>query len=195
MTKDNKDKDKDKDILNGKSDLNATDNKDKKKKKVKHEDLIEELSIQVVELKEQLLRNAAELENFKKRTQQERINERKYALQPLLYDILEPIEQLSKITSFEVDDEKLKNFLIGFKMISNQFNEMLKNNGVEEINALNQPFDPSLHHAIEKVNDETKENGINVEEIKKGYKYKDRILRPSLVKVNEWSENENGENK
>lgn len=167
----------------------------KKEIKSKQEKRINELANEVIDLKDKLLRNTAELENFKKRIQQERINERKYAYEPLLLDMLEPIEQLSKVVNLEVEDTQLKNFLIGFKMISDQFNQVLKDNNVEEIEALNKKFDPKLHYAIEKENDKNKENGINIAEIKKGYTYKDRILRPSLVKVNEWSEKENGENK
>src|SRR5690554_237170 len=159
----------------------------KKTEKNKHEERINELADEVMTLNDKLLRNTAELENFKKRVQQERINERKYAYEPLLLDILEPIEQLSKVVNLEVEDPQLKNFLIGFKMISDQFVQVLKDNSVEEIDALNKPFDPRKHYAIEKTNDQTKENGINIEVIKKGYTYKDRILRPCLVKVNEWS--------
>lgn len=169
----------------------------KTKKEIKNtqEERIQQLANQVIDLEEKLLRNSAELENFKKRVQQERINERKYAFEPLLLDILEPIEQFSKVVNLDVEDPQLKNFLIGFKMISDQFTQVLKDNNVNEIEALNKPFDPKEHYAIEKENNKDKENGINIEVIRKGYTYKDRILRPALVKVNEWSEIENGENK
>ncbi|CCV64208.1 Protein GrpE (HSP-70 cofactor) [Alteracholeplasma palmae J233] len=167
----------------------------KKEKKKKEKEIIEGLNQEIVELKDKLLRNAAELENFKKRIQQERINDRKYAASNLINDLLVPLDQFAKVVEMKTDNEVLKNFLIGFNMINDQFKSILETEGVKEIDALNKPFDPTLHYAVEKVNISDKENGINVEVLQKGYTYKERILRPAMVKVNEWSENNNGEDK
>jgi molecular chaperone GrpE len=92
------------------------------------------------------------------------------------------------------DNELLKNFLIGFKMINDQLFNVLNTDGVKEIEALNTPFEPNVHHAIEKVENKEKPNGIVIEVVQKGYTYKDQLLRPAMVKVNEWSE-ENGKDK
>jgi molecular chaperone GrpE len=97
-----------------------------------------------------LLRNAAELENFKKRMTQERINDRKYASKNLIHDILNPLDQLNKIVHLPTDNELLKNFLIGFKMINDQIYQLLEADGLKEIDALEKPFDPKLHYAVEK---------------------------------------------
>lgn|SRR5690554_795103 len=167
---------------------------EKKERKNKYKEKIEELELEIKSLKEQNLRNYAELENFKKRMMQERINDRKYASKDLIADLLQSLDQLQKIVLMPTDNELLKNFLIGFKMINDQLFQVLENDGLKAIDALDKPFDPNFHYAVEKTNDKEKPNGVNVKVIQTGYMYKDKLLRPAMVKVNEWSE-ENGEDK
>ncbi len=166
----------------------------KKERKNKYKEQIEQLELEVKNYKDKLLRNAAELENFKKRMNQERINDRKYASKNLISDILTPLEQMNMVVKISTDNDTLKNYLIGFKMINDQFYSILEQDGLKEIDALNKPFDPKLHHAIEKICNMDQPNGINLEVVLKGYTYKEQILRPAMVKVNEWSE-ENGKDK
>lgn len=163
----------------------------KKEKRNKHKEQIDQLENELKDIKDKMLRNAAELENFKKRMHNERIQERKYASKHLIGEILNPLDQLDKIVNMTTDNELLKNFLIGFKMINDQIYNVLISDGLKEIQALNKPFDPNTHHAIEKISDKEKENGIVIEVVQKGYTYKDQLLRPAMVKINEWSE-ENG---
>jgi molecular chaperone GrpE len=173
----------------------AHDDKDehKKEKRNKHKEQVEKLESEIKELKDKLLRNAAELENFKKRMQAERIQDRKYASKTLISDILSPLEQLSMAVNMKTENDLLKNFLIGFKMINDSLFNVLQADGLKEIDALNKPFDPNLHYAIEKEHDPVKPNGTNIAVISKGYMYKDQLLRPTMVKINEWSE-EHGKN-
>lgn len=134
-------------------------------------------------LKDQLLRNQAELENFKKRTAEERIRDRKYALSDFLMQLIDVVDIFDKAVNVKTDDEKLKQFLNGFVMIDNSFKQILERNGVKQIEALGKPFDPAFHSAMETVEVEGTEPNIIVEEIMTGYIYKDRVLRPSMVKV------------
>lgn len=163
----------------------------KKEKKNKHKEQVEMLELEVKVLKDKLLRNIAELENFKKRIQAERINDRKYASKNLISDILNPLDQMDKVVNMQTENDLLKNFLIGFKMINDQLKNVLLSDGLKEIDALNKKFDPNYHYAIEKVAEKEKENGIVIEVIQKGYTYKEQLLRPAMVKINEWSD-ENG---
>ena len=149
---------------------------------------IKELEDEIESLKNDLLRNQADFENFKKRMHQERITDRKYAAMDLIHDLLIPLDQLRKVVNMDIEDPMLKNYLIGFKMINDQIYDQLEANGLKEIKALGETFDPKVHHAVEKDNNSDVENNIITEEIQKGYMYKDRILRPAMVKVNEWSE-------
>lgn len=163
----------------------------KKEKRNKHKEQVDALEQEIKSLNDKLLRNAAELDNFKKRIQAERILDRKYASKNLINDLLTPLDQLNRIVNLSTDNDLLKNFLIGFKMINDQLFNVLTSDGMKEIEALNKPFDPNMHHAIEKVSIKDKDNGIVIEVIQKGYIYKEQLLRPAMVKVNEWSE-ENG---
>lgn len=164
------------------------------KKKPSLKDQIEILEKEVADLKDKNLRVVAEFENARKRLDTQRIQDRKYASKYLIDQLLTPLSQLDKIVELPTEDEKLKNFLIGFKMIKDQIFKTLEADGLKEIEALNQPFDPNFHEAMEKIHDHNQPNGINVAVINKGYMYKEQLIKPATVKVNEWSE-EHGENK
>lgn len=170
--------------VNGKKNIDVGVKKGGKKKKLK------ELELEIDELKNELLKNRADLENFKKRMKKEQIQDRKYAAMDLIHDLLIPIDQLDKIVGLDVDDPKLKNYLVGFKMVNDQIFQVLNDYGVKYIESVGEKFDPKYHHAEEVVCDETKEDGIVTEEIQKGYMYKERLIRPSLVKVNDLNKDE-----
>lgn len=162
------------------------DSKQIKKLKKRNNQLeteVKELTDQVAFLKDQLLRNQAELENFKRRTNEERIRERKYAMQDFFSEIISVIDTFDRVVSAKTDDEKLKKYLTGFVMINNNIKQIMENYGVKKIDCLNEPFDPAYHQAIEVVEVEGVEPNIVVEVIAEGYLYKDRVLRPSMVKV------------
>ena len=158
-------------------------NKKLKMRNNKLEKEVKELTDQVAFLKDQLLRNQAELENFKRRTNEERIRERKYAMQDFFSEIISVIDTFDRVVSAKTDDEKLKKYLTGFVMINNNIKQIMENYGVKKIDCLNKPFDPAYHQAIEVVEVEGVEPNIVVEVIAEGYLYKDRVLRPSMVKV------------
>ena len=130
-----------------------------------------------------LLRNRADLENFKRRTNEERIKERKYAMQDFFSEIIDVIDVFDKAVAIKTEDEKLKKYLNGFVMVNTRLKQALENYGVKKIEALNKSFDPAYHQALEVVEVEGVEPNIVVEVVMEGYLYKDRILRPSMVKV------------
>lgn len=152
-----------------------------------NDDEINNLKEEIKNLNEALLRNRADLENFKRRTQEERIKERKYAHQDLFEDLLEVISIFDSAVNVETDDPKLKKFLIGFKMVNKNFNQILEKYGVKKIEALNQKFDHNFHEAVEEVINDDVEPGTIVNVQINGYCYKDRVLRPSRVIVSKKS--------
>lgn len=164
---------------------NEGNEEDMKKKKEKKKDKIQLLEEEVAKLKDQTLRDRAELENFKKRINEERIKERKYASFNLVSDIITSLDNLNRAVNMETDNEILKNFLIGFKMINNQLFDVLKEDGLEEIKSTGLAFDPQVHQAVSTEKQDGVEKGIVLQELQKGYKYKDRVVRPSMVKVSE----------
>lgn len=134
-------------------------------------------------LKDQILRKTADFENYKKRLNEERIRDRKYALNDFLMESIEILDIFDKAVNTKTDDEKLRKYLSGFVMINNRLNSILENSGVKKIDCLNKPFDPNHASALETVEVEGVEPNMVVEEVMTGYMYKDRVLRPAMVKV------------
>ena len=138
-------------------------------------------------LEESLLRTQAELINYKRRKDEETSRLLKYANEDIILDflpILDNIERAIKMDDNNLDDEVSK-FLEGFKMVYSQITSLLEKYEVREIDCLNKTFDPAYHQAVLTDKDETKESGIILEVLQKGYMYKDKVIRPSMVKVNE----------
>jgi len=150
-----------------------------------HEDEEINLVEEIARLNDQLLRNQAELENFKKRMNDERIKDNKYRSQPLATAILPALDTFERAIAVQADSEEIKNFLVGFEMIHKQFIESLAGEGVEVIESEGQPFDPNFHQAVMQEEVEGKEAGIVLDEMQKGYKLKDRVIRPAMVKVSQ----------
>lgn len=168
----------------------------KVKKKSLKEPLIDEneiLKSELAEQKEKALRAIAELENFKKRTLQERENNLKYSNMYLIEKLLPALDQFNLVVSYDVQNQELKNYLTGFKMINDQIFKILEEDGLKLVETEGKQFDPKYHFAAEKEKDETKQKGEILRTTQTGYIYKERVIRPAIVVVNEWSE-ENGNN-
>ena len=125
----------------------------------------------------------AEMMNFKRRKEDEVINFKKYANEDILKQLLLIVDNFERALKLENEDNK--EFLKGFHMIYTSVLNILKENEVIEIEALNQEFNPELHQAVLTEKVEGIKEGIVIEVLQKGYKYKDRVLRPSMVKVSE----------
>ena len=165
--------------------INETEEKPvKEKKKIKElKEQIANLELELANVKNEMLLDRAELENFKRRTNDERIKDRKYANQTLLSDMINVIDIFDKAVSSNTEDELLKKYLLGFKMINMQLQQVMSDYGVHKIKDLGEKFNPNIHQAIETIEVEGVEEGQVVEVVMQGYMYKDRVLRPSMVKV------------
>ncbi len=159
--------------------------KTKKKKKEKPEDKLRELEEKLEEFKEKYLRSLAEMENFKKRMNEDLKRERKYAGFSLANKLIDSIVIFNQALNMETNDPNLKNFLYGFRMIDDMIYNSLKEEGVSIIDTkVGDEFDPSKQEAMDKEYDpEFKEHTV-LKVVKKGYVFKDRILRPSMVVIN-----------
>lgn len=149
------------------------------------ENEIKALQTEVKNLKEQFLRNQAELQNFKRRMTEEKIKERKFANVELVKALLPVIDNFDIALKKEKENKDLKKSLKGFEMIRRDLMKALKDSGLKEIKALNEPFDPNYHQAVMKEPREGVESDIVIEEFQKGYMFKDRLVRPAMVKVSE----------
>ena len=143
------------------------------------------LEEQVKELQEKLLRNTAELENFKRRTNEERQREAKYRAQSIITSIIPALDNFERALATAPNEEAYQTFLTGFNMIYTQLNDALKQEGVEVIASENVAFDPTVHQAVMQEAVEGVEAGMVIQEFQKGYKLKDRVIRPAMVKVSQ----------
>ena len=156
------------------------------KKKKKYNELLEQINKLTEELgaeKEKSMRIQAEMLNFRKRKEEEVANMYKYANEDILKSLLVISDNFERALAMENDENK--EFLKGFHMIHNSILNVMSENGVTPIDALNNPFDPSVHQAVLTEHVEGVEPGIVIQDLQKGYKYKDRVLRASMVKVSE----------
>ncbi len=134
------------------------------------------------ELYQQLLRVQAEYDNFKKRTIKEREAARKYQSQDLIQELLPALDNFERALQVE-KTEATASIIDGISMVYNQLKEALASQGAEEIPAVGEEFDPNIHHAVMQVEDDDQPSNTVVEELQKGYKLKDRVIRPAMVKV------------
>lgn len=137
------------------------------------------------EVYQRLLRVQAEYDNFRRRTQKEKEADRKYRSQSLITDLLPIVDNFERAIQAEVNNEAAKQFVDGIKMVYRQLNDALEKEGVEVIATVGETFDPHLHQGVVQVEDDQYESNVVVEELQKGYKLKDRVIRPAMVKVNQ----------
>ena len=129
----------------------------------------------------------AELINYRKRKDEETANLLKYANQDLILEIISVVDNFER--AIKLDDNNLTDdiskFLAGFKMMYASLTETLKRFGVVEINRVGQIFDPSQEQALLTACVEDAEDEVVLEVLLKGYKLKDRVIRPASVKINQ----------
>lgn len=141
---------------------------------------IEELSKENADKDDKIKRLMAEFENFKKRSEKERTNLYSSVMGDVISSLLPIVDNLEKASEMECKDEQYKD---GVKMVLTQFKDVLKNNGLKEIETIGKPFDPSIHEAVSSVQDNKLGEKIIKEEYRKGYMIGDKVLRHSLVVV------------
>jgi molecular chaperone GrpE len=133
--------------------------------------------------KELALRSAAELDNFRKRTAKERLEALKYANGSLLESLLPVIDNFEfGIQAARAEGEKSPVFL-GMTMVQKQLADFLKENGVEEVPSVGQKFDPNIHDAVSQQPTADAPEGTIMAAVRRGYRLRDRLLRPASVVV------------
>lgn len=150
-------------------------------------DTSELLSERVNMLNDALLRSQAELLNYKKRKDEETAKILKYAEKDILEGFLPILDNFERAISMDDNNfgDETSKFLEGFRMVYNQTRALLEQFDVKEIDCYGKEFDPAVAQAVVVEKDDTKESGIVLDVLQKGYMYKDRVLRLAMVKVNE----------
>jgi len=135
------------------------------------------------ELNDRLLRKAAEFENLKRRTAREKEEAVKYGSAAILSSMLEVLDNFDRAVEMEPNADDFHSFFEGIRLIDKNLKEVLKMHGLEEINPVGEKFDPFFHEAMMREETDEVEDNTILEVFQKGYRLKDRLLRPARVKV------------
>ncbi len=145
---------------------------------------IKELEEKNQELNDRLLRRAAEFENYKRRTENEKEIMFKYAAEPFILKVLPIFDDIQRSLS-HIEDDNLESVREGFKMIADKFNQILTDQGVKKIETIGNNFDYEYHEALlQQPSADVPENVI-LEEVESGYTYKDKVLKHAKVIVSQ----------
>ena len=150
-------------------------------------EVVETLNKEIIYLKEALLRNQADLQNYKRRKDEETDKLQKYKNEEIIKELLTVVDNFERAIKMDDNDlsDEVSKFLAGFKLIYTNTVNILNKYEVSEIKAEGVEFDATFHHAVLTDHDDTKPAGVVLEVLQKGYMYKDRVIRPAMVKVNE----------
>lgn len=149
---------------------------------------IETLREENAALRNQVLRTRADFENAKRRTEREKQDAIRFANKKIFFDLLGVMDNFERAMGSSADPDDP--FVVGIVMIQKQLEDVLTQNGVKEVAALNQPFDPYNHEAFAKEQDDSVPENTVIEVFQKGYKFFDQLLRPATVKVSTAAEDE-----
>jgi len=144
------------------------------------EDEMGKLRRENADLRDRSMRTLADFDNFRKRSDRDRQDLKKYALVEPLRDFLNIVDNLDLALSAAGTADDLKR---GVEMIHRQMLDLLRRNGVKEVKALGEPFDPAVHEAVSREEDSTVRTPTVTGEMRRGYSIHDRLLRPAMVKV------------
>lgn len=141
------------------------------------------LTAQLAEEKDKYTRLIAEFDNFRKRNEKEKDAMYDFGAKSVIEKILPVLDNFERGLAALPEEEKDSSFAQGMDKTYKQFQEILTGLGVKPIEAVGKEFNPDLHSAVMHVDDESVGENIVVEEFQKGYTYKDKLVRPSMVKV------------
>ena len=144
---------------------------------------LETRELEAKQSSDRILRQAAELENYKKRVAREKAEAIRYANESLVKDLLPVLDNLERAIEYAKESGNGKPLLDGIEIVLKSFVEILGKHGVSQISAVGERFDPQKHEALVLVESETHEPNTVIEEHHKGYYLLERLLRPAQVSV------------
>ena len=156
-----------------------------KKSKFFKKDKKDKKDAEIEELKDRLVRQMAEFDNYRKRTDKEKKQNYESGASDFILKILPVVDNFERGLGAMTDADKESSFAQGIEMIYKQLTKVLEDEGVTVIEAQGKEFDPMLHNAVMQQPSDEYESGIVIQELQKGYKYKDKVLRHSMVMVAE----------
>ncbi|MGY4690364.1 nucleotide exchange factor GrpE [Salibacterium sp. K-3] len=145
---------------------------------------LEQARREAEEWQNKALRVQADLDNVRRRAKEEKAQDAKYRSQPVIESLLPVLDNFERALNAASDNEEDGSLLQGVNMVYSQFFEALQQEGLEIIPTEGETFDPHQHQAVMQVEEDGFESNQIVEELQKGYKLKDKVIRPAMVKVN-----------
>jgi len=146
---------------------------------------IAELEAKIESESNRYLRLQADFDNSRRRAKLDLEAAQTYRAQNLVLDLLPAIDNFERAMKIEATEEQAKSLYTGMEMVYRGLLDALEKEGVEVIKSVGTEFDPHLHQAVMQVEVEDTDPNIVVEEFQKGYKLKDRVIRPAMVKVSQ----------
>lgn len=156
---------------------------DKKEKKKKPDKKGDELKAKIAELEDKNMRQMAEFENFRRRTEKEKTQMFDLGAKSVIEKILPVVDNFERGLAAVSEEEKDSAFVDGMNKIYKQMMTELENIGVKPIEAVGKPFDPEFHNAVMQAESDELESGTVKDELQKGYMYHDVVVRHSMVSV------------
>ena len=153
------------------------------KKEHKKDKKYEELQNEVNTLKDKNMRIAAEMVNTLRRKDEETNRLLKYSNESLITELLPVIDNFERALNVDATSTDVESYQKGMTMIYNSLKNILEKFEVKEIEAIDKEFDPSYHQAVMQEEKEGTKENIVIEVLQKGYTYKDKVIRPAMVKV------------
>lgn len=161
---------------------------------VKETDPIIELEIKVNELQDKLLRKAAEFENYRRRTENDQLNLLSFAAESFITKILPVIDDFERSLDHISDTDSAEAIKEGIILVYEKLIKILDEQGVKKMDSVGKPFNVDYHDALMQIKDDTVPAHTVVEEVEKGYTYKDKVIRHAKVIVSEDAGEESNEN-
>lgn len=153
------------------------------KKEHKKDKKLEELQNEINTLKDKNMRIAAEMVNTLRRKDEETNRLLKYSNESLITELLPVIDNFERALNVDATSNDIESYQKGMTMIYNSLKNILEKFEVKEIEAIDKEFDPSFHQAVMQEEKEGIKENIVIEVLQKGYTYKDKVIRPAMVKV------------
>ena len=165
------------------TDQTTTDDADEIKPEAAADALVTQLQADVLRFRDLALRNQADLENFRKRAAREKDDAVKFANAAFLERFIPILDNFELGLNAARGGAENSPILMGMDMVAKQLADFLTSSGVEPVNGEGQPFDPNLHEAVAQEESATVPEGVIVRQLRRGYKLRERLLRPATVVV------------
>lgn len=154
---------------------------EKKERKTKKDIEIEKLKAELESKSDLLLRTAAEFDNFKKRTERERLSVAEYAKAGIIKELLPILDNINRAASLE--DKQSPEYIKGIELIVKQFESLTEKLNVSEVAKVGDIFDPNCHEAVMHIEDEALGENVIAAVLQQGYRIGDAVIRPAMVSV------------